>query len=155
MFEKESGFITWNVTWKELGDLANPSIMWYFPWFICVEKTLHIFLSQFYKVLWWADQFNRQCQEAQLVEYLSFNQGALVQITVGLFLYFSHPVTCGAMPTPGTDRLTSTRVMNLGMSIFKGHDHLREKNITVRLVPILEPESSAQSVIISPILLQF
>lgn len=36
--------------------------------------------------------------------------------------------------------------MNLGISIFKGQDHLRERNVMVRPLQILEPESSAQLV---------
>lgn len=36
--------------------------------------------------------------------------------------YLSHPVTFGAVPTPGTDRLTPAMGKSLGVGIFKSED---------------------------------
>lgn len=44
---------------------------------------------------------------------------------LGLVCYFSHPITFGAVPNPGIDRLTPARGNSLGMLILKGEDHLR------------------------------
>lgn len=54
---------------------------------------------------------------------------------------FSHPVTFGAMPTPGTERLTPVKGNSLGTLAYKGKDHIREMNAMVRWVQISAPDS--------------
>lgn len=39
--------------------------------------------------------------------------------------YFTHLITFGTMPRPGTDKLTPVRGNSLGRVIFEGKDHLR------------------------------
>lgn len=45
-----------------------------------------------------------------------------MSVPVWVCHYLSHPVTFGAVPTPGTDRLTHARGKNLGVGIFKSED---------------------------------
>lgn len=55
-------------------------------------------------------------------------------------LYFSNPVTFGAVQTHETDRLTPAR--KRPRVIFEGEDHLWGRNVRVRPVQIQAPDSS-------------
>lgn len=138
------------IVWLQLHILCNLMKCWsplcniyiyikfnkYFFKNICVNQPMQYFET--IVIFWLLGWFKYRRQKAQLVEYLTRDSGFESQSGPSLFIPSRY---CLCRDIPEIDRLSPAKGKRLGV-IFKSKEHLRLRNLTVRLFWISATDSS-------------
>lgn len=96
-------------------------------------------------LMWRSDRPKYRPQITQLVKHLTRESMGTGSSTGLVHNYFSHPITFRAMPAPETDKLTPATERVCVKLFLEGFNHLRGRNVKVRLVRKPVPDSSVDS----------